>query len=619
LNFAWYRALNPAALLKVGCAGWNRGMAAVASSLQAKPTMAAELRAAVAACRGALVVVGVASGFINVLMLTGPLFMLQVYDRVLSSRSIPTLVALLLLAALLFALQGIFDALRGRLLSRIGRSLAESLNFRVFGSMVDASLAKTIPGEELQAIRDLDSIRSFASGTGIPAFFDLPWMPLYIGICFLFHALIGGAVLAGAVMLCTFTALADVMTRRQTGELVAIGAARREIAETTRRNADVVHALGMRGRMAERWTSQDASYLDRQEYNADIVAGFGSLSRMLRMFLQSGVLALGAYLVVNQEATAGVMLAATILSIRALAPVELVIVNWKAFNNARQSWHRLSELLKLLPSEQHHIPLTRPVHGVRVASVSIVPPGAVSPVVRNVSFALDAGSALGVIGPSASGKSSLARALVGAWKPTQGVIRIDGATFDQWNSDELGSCIGFLPQEVELFAGTIAQNISRFAADTDANALMAAAAAADVHDVILGLPNGYETQVGEGGALLSGGQRQRIALARALYGEPFLVVLDEPNSNLDAEGEKALTKAILGIRLRRGVAVVIAHRSSVLSVVDKVMVLNEGTVQAFGPRDQIIPQLFKRPSAPAPISVADAATGRRPRNARANE
>jgi PrtD family type I secretion system ABC transporter len=401
------------------------------------------------------------------------------------------------------------------------------------------------------------------------------------------------------------------MTRRRAGELVTISASRREIAETMRRNADAVHALGMRQRMTKRWVSRDAAFLDGQEYGADIAAGFGSLSRMLRTALQSGVLALGAYLVINQETTAGVMLAATILSMRALAPVELVIINWKAFVNARQSWRRLSDLLTSLPARETPIPLPRPARELRLANVSVIPPGAATAAVHDVSFTIHAGGALGLIGPSASGKSSLARALVGVWKPARGVIRLDGATPEQWDSDVLGRFVGFLPQEVELFAGTVAQNITRFAAEIDAGALMAAAVAADVHDIILRLPNGYETQVGEGGALLSGGQRQRIALARALYGDPFLVVLDEPNSNLDAEGERALTKAILNVRLRRGIVVVIAHRSSVLSVVDSLMVLNEGRVQACGPRNEILPQVVTPP--PAPISVAEPTKARRPR------
>jgi len=587
-------------------ANWTLDLGGVMALLtRTRLSIAAELRAALAACRSALIAIAVASGFINVLMLTGSLFMLQVYDRVLPSRSIPTLIGLLVLAMFLFALQGMLDALRGRLLSRVGRSLAENLDRRVFGTIVDSSLAKRTPGEELQALRDLDNVRSFASSMGLPAFFDLPWMPIYVGVCFMFHPWIGVTVLVGVVLLCVLTAATDLFTRAHTRTLVAIATARREIADATRRNADVVHALGMRHRMTERWVRHDSAFLDRQEATSDIAAGFGSISRMLRMVMQSGVLALGAYLVVNQEATGGVMLAATILSIRALAPLELVIVNWRSFVTARESWYRLSELLKGVPAENERIPLPRPSRNVRVVNISVAPPGRNTPVVHEVSFALEAGSALGVIGPSGSGKSSLARALVGAWKPARGVIRIDGATYDQWNSDQLGSHVGFLPQEVELFSGTVAQNITRFQSNADPRALMAAAMAADVHNMVLRFPNGYETQIGEGGAVLSGGQRQRIALARALYGDPFLVVLDEPNSNLDAEGEKALTAAIVNLRMRGAIVVVIAHRSNVLMATDKLLVLNEGKMQAFGPRDRLIPQTV--PPTRAPAAAADPA------------
>jgi ATP-binding cassette subfamily C protein len=524
-------------------------------------------------------------------MLTGPLFMLQVYDRVLSSHSIPTLVGLAILAALLFAVQGILDAVRGRLLSRIGRSLAERLNTRIFNTIVDAALAKTSPGVELQSLQDLDNLRSFASGMGLPAFFDLPWMPLYILVSFLFHPLLGVAVLVGAIILSSLTALADVKTRTRTRELTAIAISRRAVAETTRRNAEVIHALGMRRRMAEVWTNQDAPYLEKQEFCADVTAAFGGLSRTLRMVLQSCVLGLGAYLVINQEATAGVMLAATILSTRALAPLDLVIVNWRAFVNSRQSWYHLSELLASLPCEGERLPLPRPTRRLSLANVSVIPPGATSPVVHDVSFVLEAGSSLGLIGPSASGKSSLARALVGTWQPARGVIRIDGATFNQWNSDMLGRFIGYLPQDVELFAGTVGQNIARFESGADPTQVIVAATAAGVHDMILRLPEGYETEVGPSGIMLSGGQRQRIALARALYGNPFLVVLDEPNSNLDAVGEEALTRAISAIRARGGIVVVIAHRLSALFAVDHILVLNEGRVQAYGARDQILRQI----------------------------
>jgi ATP-binding cassette, subfamily C, bacterial PrsD len=360
----------------------------------------------------------------------------------------------------------------------------------------------------------------------------------------------------------------------------------------------------MRRRMAERWLDASDDYLRMQQKANDTTTVLGSVSRALRVIIQSSVLAVGAYLVINQEATAGVMLAATILSARALAPIELAIANWKSFVTARQSWLRLSDALAAVPVEEERIALPAPTRSLRLTAVTLVPPGSGAAALHEVSFTLIAGNALGVIGPSGSGKSSLARALVGVWRPVRGTIRLDGATLEQWSADAFGRFVGYLPQEVELFEGTVAENISRFEADSDPTKLIAAATAAGVHEVILRLPQGYKTQVGEGGAMLSGGQRQRIALARALYGDPFLVVLDEPNSSLDALGEQALTSAIAAIRARGGIAVVIAHRPSAVSAVDHILVLNEGRLQAFGPRDRVLQQLGQPPAAATESKVA---------------
>jgi PrtD family type I secretion system ABC transporter len=344
----------------------------------------------------------------------------------------------------------------------------------------------------------------------------------------------------------------------------------------------------MRGRMAERWSAENSGYLRRQQAITDLASGFGSASRILRLVLQSAVLALGALLVIGQEASAGVIIAATIITSRALAPIELAIANWRAFVAARQGWRRLSDALASTPAELPRVPLPAPRQSLRVTALSVMPPGSDAVALHEVGFTLNAGMALGIIGPSGSGKSSLARALAGIWKPARGVIRLDGATPDQWSPDALGRSIGYLPQEVELFAGTVAENITRFANDADPACLIAAAKIAGVHEMILRLPNGYETQVGDAGALLSGGQRQRVALARALYGDPFLVILDEPNSNLDARGEQALTGAINAVRGRGGIAIVIAHRPSAVRAVDHVLILNEGRMQAFGARDKIL-------------------------------
>ena len=558
-----------------------------------------ELRSAFAGGRAALVGLAFASGAQNLLMLVGPLFMLQVYDRVLPSHSLPTLIGLGALALMLFCLLGILDALRARTLTRIGRAWHEQIGDRVFDTVLQSALQTGNIANGIQPLRDIEALRSFISGVALTALFDLPWMPLYVGICFLFHPWMGAAVVTGALLLCLVTLLTEIMTRDPAQRLVTVASARQAIAETALRHAVVVHALGMRACMADRWAVQGADFLDAQERLSDVVSGFGTLSRTFRMILQSTVLALGAYLVIEQQATAGVMLAATILSVRALAPVELAIANWRSFLGARQSWRRLSDLLSAMPRPGARIPLRPPSLSLRVTALSLLPPGGHVAVLQNATFVVEAGCILAVVGPSGSGKSSLARALVGAWTPAHGVIRLDGATLAQWSADALGRHIGYLPQDVALFPGTIAQNITRFSRGTDVPALQKAARDTGVHDLILRMPGGYETQVGDGGLLLSGGQRQRVGLARALYGDPFLVVLDEPNANLDGDGEAALLTALQSIRARKGIAIIIAHRPSILQAADHMLILNEGHVQGFGPTSVLLPQVIGQGAAPS--------------------
>lgn len=551
------------------------------------PTLPPKILLTIKQGRGALAGVAAASFIINVLMLAGPIFMLQVYDRVLPSRSISTLVGLLLIVAVLFVLQSVVDAIRSRLLTRIAQAFDEAVREQVFQAVHREALVRPA-SDGLQLIRDLDTVRSFMAGAGIIAVCDLPWTPVYILVCTLFHPLMGLAVLLGAVALCAITFATEISTRKPTRALVELAASRRLASDTPYRHAETVHALGMHDRMRERWSSRTTSYLDMQEKVADLSSGFGSGSRLLRMGLQSGVLALGAYLVVNQQATAGVMLAATILSIRALSPIELAIANWRGFISARESVYRLCEALGTLPNAKARTNLPRPSKHLQVNSISVTAPQSGAVVLHDISFSLCAGQAVAVIGPSGSGKSTLARTLVGAWSPARGAVRIDGANLHQWGSNELGPSLGFLPQDVALFRGTVAENISRFSADSDSRKLLAAATAAGVHEMILRLPQGYETEVGEGGAMLSGGQRQRIALARALYGDPFLLVLDEPNSNLDSIGEKALAQAISDVRTRGGIVIVIAHRPAILSSVDHLLILNQGRMQAFGKAEALL-------------------------------
>ncbi|SJZ38773.1 ATP-binding cassette, subfamily C [Enhydrobacter aerosaccus] len=541
-----------------------------------------ELAKALASCRGAFVGIGVFSGVLNILYLTGSFFMLEVYDRVLPSRSVPTLVGLAALALLLYAFQGLLDIIRGRTLQRVARFVDDTVSLRIYRIVVRLPLLAPA-ARGVQPLQELDNIRSFMATVGPAALFDLPWIPLYLAICFLFHPLIGAAATVGGLLLVGITLLTEFMTRAPAREAGALASRRSGLADSSRRNAEAVQAMGMAGRLGTRWNEINQRYLDTQQRAADIAIGLGSISKVLRMVLQSAVLGIGAYLVINQQATAGIIIASSILTARALAPVELAISQWRGFVAARQSWHRLADLLNKIPADREPLPLPKPSHSVVLEAVTVVPPGSGRVAAHEVTFQLTAGHGLGIVGPSASGKSSLARAIVGVWVPAAGKIRLDGAALDQWAPEALGQHIGYLPQDMELFAGSVAQNIARFDPRPDAESVIAAAKAAGVHELILGLPDGYETQIGDGGTNLSTGQRQRIGLARALYGDPFLVVLDEPNSNLDKEGDEALTQAILGVRKRGGIVIVIAHRPSALAGVDTVLVMRVGRQQAFGP------------------------------------
>src|SRR5947209_14630881 len=561
-----------------------------------------ELGEALRACRTAFIVVGVMSCMINLLYLTGSIFMLEVYDRVLPSRSVPTLVGLIVLAGGLYIAQGVLDLIRGRILGRVGTSLDEALNARVFQTIVRLPLLVGARNDGLQPLRDLDAVRSFLGSMGPGAFFDLPWLPFYLAICFAFHWLIGVTALVGAMILVTLTLITEFLSRQPAREAMGLAARRNDLAATSRRNAEVLVAMGMSGRLTRRWSEANETYLAGNQRASDIAGGLGAVAKVLRMMLQSAVLAVGAYLVIHQEATAGIIIAGSILSARALAPVDLAIAHWKSFVAARQSWQRLTRLLEQMPAQTMPTQLQAPTSRLSVEGIAMVPPGDQRLIVQDVTFALEAGNGLGVIGPSGSGKSSLIRALVGVWQPVRGKVRLDGAALDQWSSDMLGRHIGYLPQDVELFAGTVAQNICRFDPDAISENIIAAAREAGVHEMIIKMSDGYDTQVGEQGVSLSAGQAQRVALARALDGEPFLIVLDEPNSNLDTEGDEALTRAVRSARERGAIVVVVAHRPVGIEAVDMLLVLKDGRVQAFGPKEQVLAQVLQR-APPAPMKI----------------
>ena len=562
-----------------------------------------ELGEALRACRNAFIGVGIMSCMINLLYLTGSIFMLEVYDRVLPSRSVPTLVGLVFLAAFLYIAQGVLDLLRGRILGRIGTSLDEAMNERVFETVVRLPLLVGTRNEGLQPLRDLDNVRSFLGSMGPGAFFDLPWLPFYLAICFLFHWLLGVTALVGAVILVAVTLVTEFLSRQPAKDAMTLAARRNDLAMASRRNAEVLVAMGMTGRMTRRWSEANEQYIVGNQRASDVTGGLGAVAKVLRMMLQSAVLAVGAWLVIYQEATGGIIIAGSILSARALAPVDLAIAHWKGFVAARQSWQRLNNLLQKIPATQAQTLLHPPENRLAVEGLAIGPPGEQRVIVQDINFTVEAGHGLGIIGPSGSGKSSLIRALVGVWQPARGKVRLDGAALDQWESDVLGRHVGYLPQDVELFAGTIAQNICRFDPEAKSEMIIAAAKEAGVHDMIIKMREGYDTQVGEQGAALSAGQAQRVALARALYGNPFLVVLDEPNSNLDAEGDEALTRAVRAQRERGAVVIVVAHRPVGIEGVDQLLVLKDGRMQAFGPKEQVLGQVLQRPAAAAPIKV----------------
>ncbi len=567
-----------------------------------------ELAGVLMPCRSALLGIGIFTALINVLMLTGALFMLQIYDRVLTSRSVPTLVGLAALAGLLYVFLGILDLIRNRVLIRIGSHFDAQLSGRTYGAIVDLARRAPKNGDGLQSLRDLDQIRSFLASGGPAALFDVPWLLLYLGICFAFHVWLGATVLAGALILIALTVLTEFLIRRPVREAAIHGEARIALADSSRRNSGVLHAMGMLTNVGERWATINGKYLKSSLSATDIAGSMSEISKILRMVLQSGVLAVGAYLVIRQEASGGIIIASSILASRALAPVELVIGQWKVFVSARQSWRRLSLTLKLFPPRESPLDLPEPQRSLSVEALAIIPPAAKLASVQDMTFSLEAGSGLGIVGPAASGKSSLARAIVGVWTPVRGHVRLDGADVSHWDPNHLGRHIGYLPQEIELFAGTVAQNVARFDPNADAKDIVAAAQAAGVHELILRLPDGYATDVGENGLALSAGQRQRIALARALFGRPFLIVLDEPNSNLDADGDAALTRAILDARERGAIVVVIAHRPSALEAVDRVLVMSGGRPQAFGPKEQVLRGILKAPQ-PVPIQMKRAISG----------
>lgn len=571
-----------------------------------------QLTSAFAGTRTGFIGVALFSAVINILALTGAVYMLQLYDRVLASHSVETLVGLTLIMVMLYAALCGFDILRMRILCRIGVKIERALRDQVLATVVARPLRTGVVSDHDGPVRDLEQIRKFLSGLGPTALFDLPWIPLYIAVIYFMHADLGLLAIGGGVVLAALAILTELSSRVSSRAATATAAARNALGAAVQRNAEAVRANGMDRHLQERWSIINESHLSHHVTGLDVAAKYSSLTKVLRMMLQSLVLGLGAYLVIQGEVTAGVMTAASLLVARAMAPVELAIANWRSFIATRQSWQRLRTALEALPSVTRTLQLAPPKEKLQATGLWVAAPGLQGSILKNVSFDVSAGDGLGIIGASASGKSTLARALVGVWETQRGDVRLDGAALDQWQPQDLGQHIGYLPQDVELFAGTVAENIARFDPQAGSAAIIAAGRDAGVHDMILGLPGGYHTEVGEAGAALSCGQRQRIGLARALFANPFLVVLDEPNSNLDSAGDVALTQAIASVRARAGIVIVIAHRPSALAGLDKLLVLEDGQVKHFGPKQAVLRQSVK----PVPSAASG---GLRPVKAVASE
>lgn len=570
-----------------------------------------ELRSALVQSRSALITVAWISAIINILLLGGPLYMLLIYDSVMPSGSMATLFGLLLMIVMVYAFQGLFDLLRVRILADVAAALDARITGRVHRAIADHALsASDSEADGLTAIRDLDNVRSFLGSPGPSALMDLPWLILFLGVLTLLHIWLGVTALVGALVLVGLTFLNDRSTRDPSEKAAHARAHRAKLAADNLRHVETIRALGMSERMYDLWHAANTRFnaaQDRLTSTGSLIAG---VSRIFRMFLQSLVLSVGALLYLSGEASGGIVFAASILAARALAPIDQAIAHWAPLTLARQSWARLEQLFAAFPEDTNtRTQLPEPRESLAVEHLGVSAPGWESLLLEGIHFELKAGEAMGIIGPSAAGKTTLARALVGLWPPMTGAIRIDGASLDQWSPDDLGHHLGYLPQHVELFDGSIAQNIARFETNPPSETVIDAAKKAGVHSMILALPDGYDTLIGQGAMQLSAGQRQRIGLARALYRDPFLVVLDEPNSNLDADGEAALDTAIMGARERGAIVALVAHRPSALRQVNRVLVLNAGRMSAFGDRDDVLARMVAPNPAATPIRGPVTKTG----------
>ncbi|PIF04244.1 MAG: type I secretion system permease/ATPase [Arcobacter sp.] len=548
-----------------------------------------ELRGAILQSKATFIMVGFFSFFINLLMLVPPLYMLQLYDRVVTSRSEDTLIMLTLIVVVLFITMSLLEIVRSKILIRVGNKLDSILSQRVFDSLFE--LANKRPGKATSMpLSDLTQVRQFMTGNGVFAFFDAPWMPIYIAVLFFFHPLFGYfAIFAGIVLLC-FTIINEYSTKEKLGEANSLSRQSSIFVDSNLRNAEVVNALGMRNCIRDKWEEKYYGFLNAQNDASNKAGVWANVSKTSRMLFQSLILGIGAYLAINMEVTPGMMIAGSIIMGRALAPLDLLTNSWKGFSSARNSYARLNELLNEFPKDKEYMRLPDPKGEILLEQVVVVPPNAKQPSLQGISMQIDKGDVVGIIGPSAAGKSSLARVILGLWPLSQGKVRLDKADIYQWDKQELGRFVGYLPQDIELFEGTISQNIARFN-EIDSEKVVEAAQKAGVHEMILRLPEGYDTMIGAGGVSLSGGQRQRIGFARALYDNPVLIVLDEPNSNLDDKGELALIKAVGELKEQGTTVVIITHRPSILQITNKLAVIKQGILEIYGETEEVMAKI----------------------------
>ena len=547
------------------------------------------LTQALAACRRVLVAVALFSACVNLLMLTVPMYMLQVYDRVLTTGNVDTLLALSAMVVVALATFGLLDAVRLRILARAGAWLDRDLGGPVLAGAV-AEARRAGGGVSAQGLRDLSTLRAYLGGAGIMPLFDAPWSPVFLAVVFFIHPLLGWIGLCGAVVLFGFALANHRATERKLMEANEASVRALNAADAAIRNADAITAMGMLPALARRWRGTTDRGLDLQTAASDASGGIGAAAKFFRLCLQASMLGVGGYLVLGNQMSAGSIVASAIVLARGLAPLEQLIAAWRSFVAARSAYGRLAGLLDRAPADAARTVLPRPAGRVELDKVTYVPPGRRLPIVRPTTFRLEAGDVLGVVGPSGAGKTTLVRLMVGSLQPTAGHVRLDGADVAVWPDADRGRHVGYLPQAVELFAGTVRDNVARLGAASD-DEVLGAARLAGAHETILGLPEGYDTPIGDAGVPISGGQRQRIALARALFGNPALVVLDEPNAHLDGDGEQALAATVRRLREREVTVVVIAQRAGVMALVDKVLVIKQGTMEAFGPRDEILPRL----------------------------